>query len=88
MSLLTSKGQITIPEPIRREMGWKPGDALAFTITDGTVTVTKAVDIDDLLGIVQTLSERNGDPPLPQVGSWDEQRDGAWDEDARRFTRD
>ena len=37
MPLLTTKGQVTIPEPIRREMGWKPGDALTFTIKNGEV---------------------------------------------------
>ena len=43
------------------------------------------VDLDDLLGIVQVLSTQNGDPPLPDVGAWDEQREQAWDEDVRRF---
>ena len=32
---------------------------------DGAVVVSKATDLDDLLGIVQMLSTQNGDPPLP-----------------------
>lgn len=87
MSQLTSKGQVTIPEPIRRQMGWKPGDALSFTVRDGHVVVAKAIDLEDLLGIVRILSERNGDPPLPNVGSWDEQREQAWDEETLRFSK-
>jgi AbrB family looped-hinge helix DNA binding protein len=68
MPLLTAKGQVTIPESIRREMGWKLGDALTFTIKNGEVVVSKALDLDDLLGIVQVLSTQNGDSPLPDVG--------------------
>jgi len=85
MPLLTTKGQVTIPEPIRREMGWKPGDALTFTIRNAEVVVSKALDLDELLGIVQVLSAQNGDPPLPDVGAWDEQREQAWDEEVSRF---
>ncbi len=36
---LTSKGQITIPKPIRDRMGLKPGDILEF---DENVTYLKA----------------------------------------------
>ena len=85
MPLLTTKGQVMIPESIRREMGWKTGDALTFTIKNGEVVVSKALDLDDLLGIVQVLSTQNGDPPLPDVGAWDEQREQAWDEEVRRL---
>lgn len=88
MPLMTTKGQVTIPEPIRRQMGWRPGDALTFEIKDGEVIVSKATDLDDLLGIVQTLSIQNGDPPLPQGQSWDEQRMQAWDEEVSRFNRE
>jgi AbrB family looped-hinge helix DNA binding protein len=82
---LTAKGRVTIPEPVRREMGWRPVDALMFTIKNGEVVVSKALDLDDVLGIVQVLSTQNADPPLPDVGSWDEQREQAWDEEVRRF---
>jgi AbrB family looped-hinge helix DNA binding protein len=85
MPLSTAKGQVTIPESIRREMEWKPGDALTFTIKNGEVVVSKALDLDDLLGIVQVLSTQHGDPPLPHVGAWDEQREQAWDEEVHRL---
>jgi AbrB family looped-hinge helix DNA binding protein len=86
MPRLTSKGQVTIPEPIRREMGWKSGDPLTFAIEDGKVIVSKALDLEDLLGIVQVFSEQNGDPPLPKVGSWEEQRNEAWDQELQRWS--
>jgi bifunctional DNA-binding transcriptional regulator/antitoxin component of YhaV-PrlF toxin-antitoxin module len=66
-------------------MGWKPGDALIFTIEDDKVVVSRGLDIDDLIGLVPRLSAQNGDPPLPNVGSWEEQRAVAWDEVGERF---
>ena len=51
------------------------GDALTFTIKNGEVIVAKALDLDDLLGIVQVLSAQHGDPPLSDVRALDEQRD-------------
>lgn len=38
---LTSKGQVTIPQAIREEAGFRPGDDLQFTIEDGKVIVTR-----------------------------------------------
>ena len=53
---------------------------------DAEVMAAKATDLDDLLGIVQMLSTQNGDPPLPEGKSWDEQRGRAWDEEVKRFS--
>jgi AbrB family looped-hinge helix DNA binding protein len=37
---MTSKGQITVPKPVRDRLGLEPGDYLRFTIEeDGTVQV-------------------------------------------------
>lgn len=36
---MTSKGQITIPVDIRRRLGLKQGDRVAFEVTDGTATL-------------------------------------------------
>lgn len=39
---VTSKGQVTIPKPIRERLGIKPGSAVAFELTaDGRVVLTK-----------------------------------------------
>lgn len=43
MSTLTTKGQVTIPKPVRDRLGVKPGDEVAFELgADGCVTVRKA----------------------------------------------
>lgn len=40
---LTSKGQVTIPKPVRDALGVGPGQAVEFTLQpDGKVVVTKA----------------------------------------------
>ena len=39
---LTSKGQVTIPVEIRRALGLRPRDRVAFTLTDGVATVRPA----------------------------------------------
>lgn len=86
MPLMTSKGQVTVPEPVRRKMGWKPGDTLTFEVKDDQVVVSKALDLDDLVGIVQVLSEKNGDPPMPALGgAWEEQREQAWHDELARY---
>lgn len=36
---LTSKGQITIPQPIRRKMGLKPRDRVQFVIEGKTIKI-------------------------------------------------
>ena len=43
MTTLTSKGQVTIPKPVRDRLGVKPGDEVAFEMAqDGRVTIAKA----------------------------------------------
>ncbi|MGH7562940.1 MAG: AbrB/MazE/SpoVT family DNA-binding domain-containing protein [Gemmatimonadota bacterium] len=39
-STLTSKGQVTIPKPVRDRLGLRPGDRLEFTVEpDGRMTI-------------------------------------------------
>ena len=85
MPTLTVKGQVTVPRGIRDAMGWKPGDELIFTVEDGKVVVSRALDVDDLLGRVPRLSAQNSDPPLPDAGAWEQQRTAAWDAVGERF---
>jgi antitoxin PrlF len=51
-AMLTSKGQTTIPKPIRDGLGMKPGDRLRFTLMrDGTVLMRlKSRQISNLAG--------------------------------------
>jgi len=43
MSRITSKGQVTIPKPVRDLLGLKPGSTVAFAVAeDGRVTLAKS----------------------------------------------
>ena len=42
LSSLSSKGQVTIPQEIRRHLGLRPKDKVAFTIEGDVVTVRPA----------------------------------------------
>ncbi len=43
MTTVTTKGQVTIPKPVRDRLGVNPGDEVAFELTpDGRVVITKA----------------------------------------------
>ena len=42
VSNLTSKGQVTIPVSIRKALGLKPRDKVAFRMENGTVRIERA----------------------------------------------
>ncbi|MFT3717633.1 type II toxin-antitoxin system PrlF family antitoxin [Pseudorhodoferax sp.] len=42
VATLTSKGQITLPKPIRQALGVDTGGKVAFELRDGEVVVTRA----------------------------------------------
>ncbi|MGN6360680.1 MAG: AbrB/MazE/SpoVT family DNA-binding domain-containing protein, partial [Thermomicrobiales bacterium] len=39
LATLTSKGQLTVPAEVRRQLGLKQGDKVAFMLKDGQVTL-------------------------------------------------
>jgi AbrB family looped-hinge helix DNA binding protein len=51
---LTSKGQITVPQVIRKQMGLKPGDKITFSLlSDGTLVVRPKVrSVADVIGML------------------------------------
>lgn len=51
---ITSKGQITLPVEMRRELGLKPGDRVDFrrNARGGYEVVAKTVKLEDLRGII------------------------------------
>jgi len=85
MPVMTAKGQVTVPEAIRLQMGWKPGDRLFFQIDNGTVTVTKSPSARDLVGIVTRLAEQDGAAVTSRPATWEEQRERAWRESTERY---
>jgi antitoxin PrlF len=64
ISRLTSKGQATIPAPVRAKLNLKPGDAVVFEESEtGAVYVRKAepLDFEFLSALQETLSEWNSE---------------------------
>lgn len=63
-SRLTSKGQATVPLPVRRKLHLEPGDTVIFEESQaGTVRIRKAepLDLEFLAALEKTLSEWNSD---------------------------
>jgi len=59
VSKLTSKSQATIPGPVRRKLGLKAGDSVAFKYQAGQVYLQKARPVDRLLAsaVGETLQD-------------------------------
>ncbi len=58
-SAITSKGQATIPKPIRDHLGLKPGDRVKFFIhPNGTVVILPIMPVSALKGIVPARKGR------------------------------
>ncbi len=54
-SRMTSKGQVTVPAALRKELGLQPGDRVEFVQENGTIRVRKAESIVmKLAGSVKT----------------------------------
>jgi antitoxin PrlF len=67
---ITSKGQVTIPVDIRRELGVREGDTLTFRSRGGVVTVTseKKPTLAELLAGFDPAKHRHG----PEERPWDD----------------
>ena len=61
-SKLTSKAQTTIPQPVRKALGVREGDELAYTIERGRVILTKA-------------EHAPSDDPFATFGEWASEND-------------
>jgi antitoxin PrlF len=60
---LTSKGQTTIPKPIRESLGMQPGDRMSFTLMPDGVFVMRVKNkrVSDLAGLLC----KEGRNPVP-----------------------
>jgi len=66
-SAITTKGQATIPKPIREHLGLKPGDRVKFFIhPDGTVVMLPKLPVTALRGMLKS------DRPPPTIEEMDE----------------
>lgn len=74
-TVLSEKGQITIPKPLRERLGLRPGQILDFEVKDGQLVLTKASGRDPVDGVYGTarfgastdelMRELRGEPPEP-----------------------
>ena len=58
VSRLTSKGQVTIPKPLRDSLGLEPGDELEFEEREGALIVRRRPAVDPLRRLVGLLGKR------------------------------
>lgn len=62
VATITSKGQITLPKPIRQALGVDVGSKVAFDFTDDRVIVTRVIDEsheDPAIGSFLALLEKD-----------------------------
>ena len=55
VSRLTTKGQVTIPKPLRDSLGLEPGHELEFEEREGTLIVRHRAPVDPLRRLVGLL---------------------------------
>ena len=60
---LTSKGQITVPKPVRDALGLADGDRLLFRIVDGHAVIARIPDFLELAGSIRV-------PPALRGADW------------------
>jgi antitoxin PrlF len=63
VSTISSKGQVTIPADVRRELGVEAADKVAFVLTDeGKVELRPArFTLDSILGSLEALPNETAD---------------------------
>lgn len=52
-SSITTKGQTTLPKPVRDALGVRPGDRVRYLIVDGDVRILPVRSIDRLFGALR-----------------------------------
>lgn len=68
-SRMTSKGQVTVPAELRKELGLEPGDRVEFVRENGTIQVRKQESI------VRKLAGSVPTPPGRENWTWEEIRE-------------
>ena len=68
---MTSKGQLTVPKPVREALGLEPGDRIHFRVHADRAVLAKLPDFLELAGSLET-------PPEVRDMPWDEVRRQAW----------
>ncbi|TMB78753.1 MAG: AbrB/MazE/SpoVT family DNA-binding domain-containing protein [Chloroflexi bacterium] len=87
---VTSKGQITIPQEVRRRLRLRVGDRVVFRLPESGQPTSMAAarggsrvvvtTVPDLIALAGSLGGRR----RGKARTWHEIRDAAWTEEARR----
>lgn len=80
ISTISSKGQVTVPAEVRKRLGIKQGDKLAFVIEDGGGVRLKTPRFPNLASL------RGAAGSLKKPLSWDEMREIAREDHVREIT--
>jgi len=64
---LTSKGQITLPKPVREALGLEEGDQVVFRVEGDRAVLARTADLLELAGTVAV-------PAAKRVTPWEEVR--------------
>lgn len=60
-AIISEKGQVTIPQPLRRQLGLKPGHVLEFEVKKGRLIGRKRITYEGIEDVVGLLSEKIDD---------------------------
>ncbi len=82
VSRISSKGQVTIPKPIRELLKLNEGDRVAFIEEDGKVVITKAslLALRDLQDTLSKEAEEKGITEEDLLDELEKVREEMWNE--------
>ena len=60
---VTTKGQVTIPIELRRELGIEPGDRIQFEAGEGGLQLRRIPSIESVFGSVKPVARANARKP-------------------------
>jgi antitoxin PrlF len=60
MARMSSKGQVTVPKPVRDALGLEEGDQVLFRVEGGHAALARTPDLLDLAGSVPVPASKRG----------------------------